>query len=323
MPEIDVHSSIANLALEQEVEASLRANELNPKLLYATPRQTALWRQVFLRHSPIHKNPEFARIYRDAFAQIFKTRAPGKILLVGLGCGTGLKEAELCARLKSDGREVSFSAIDVSRDLVVESAAKLSDVGATSDRHLVCDLAAVDFLKEWLNGLDGEGRRIFTFFGLIPNFTPLFVARFLKEILRPGDVALASVHLAPVSEGIDLDAAMRKVLPQYDNPETLAWLDAALDQWNLKQFMHEPMIRIGKTKTVPGYFGFASWNSSEIYQTWNPRSGVFTDTKFKLFQSLRYTPVLFEQLLRNEAGLKTKCLAMTACREEAIWLVQR
>ena len=59
--------------LEYEIEASLRANLLDPKLLYVTPRQTELWRQVFLKHSPIHGNPEFARIYREAFRRVVET----------------------------------------------------------------------------------------------------------------------------------------------------------------------------------------------------------------------------------------------------------
>jgi hypothetical protein len=40
----------------------------------------------------------------------------------------------------------------------------------------------------------------------------------------------------------------------------------------------------------------------------------------RLFYSLRYTPSLFENLLREE-GFSVELLALTSCREEAIWAV--
>jgi hypothetical protein len=320
MLEIDVHPSIANASLERVVEASLRANVLNPKLLYVTPRQTELWRQVFLKHSPIHGNPEFARIYRDAFTRIASERPPGKVWLVGLGCGTGLKERELCSQLESNRHDVSFSAIDVSRDLVVESAHKLSEAGARSERHLVCDLTEIEFLNEWLARIDPKTPRIFTFFGLVPNLTPMFVVRLFREILRPGDVILVSVHLAPVADDVDITAAMKAVLPQYDNPETIAWLNAALDEWKLTELMSEPRIRWGIVKTIPFFYGGAYWKSPALYDQWCslPR---WADPSFHLFRSLRYTPALFAELL-TKVGAHAELLAMTACREEAIWAIR-
>jgi SAM-dependent methyltransferase len=303
MPDIDVHPAIAHFELEREVEASLRANELNPKLLYVTPRQTELWRQVFLKHSPIHGNPEFARIYHDAYVRLSAELSPGKIWLVGLGCGTGLKERELCSQLKPGGHEVAFSAIDVSRDLVAESAHRLKEAGAESGHHLVCDLGETPFIKQWLAGVAGATPIIFTLFGLVPNLPPALVVRLMRELLRPGDVMLVSAHLAPMGEGVDLPTAMRKVLPQYDNAETHAWLGAAIYEWGLP--VSDPKIVIGEIENVPAFIAEA-----------RGKAGVW-----RLFHSLRYTPELFEKLL-CDAGFKIKRLSMTACREEAIWSVQ-
>jgi L-histidine N-alpha-methyltransferase len=309
MPEIDVHPLIAHISLEREVEASLRANELNPKLLYVTPRQTELWRQVFLKHSPIHGNPEFARIYRDAFTRLAEEWSPGKIWLVGLGCGTGMKERELCSQLESNGHEVTFSAIDVSRDLAAESAQRLADAGARSERHYVCDLYWISSIQRWLDEINAADRRIITLFGLVPNLPPPFVVRLLSDLLRPGDVLLINAHLAPVGDGVDLEEAMQKVLPQYANPETLAWLGAALDQWKLRESMGEPRMDTGLMKTIPAILAFTDRKSPAT-------------ADFLLFRSLRYTPELFENLL-SDAGFETERLAMTACREEAIWSVRQ
>lgn len=320
--QIDFHPSVGERALDREAVESLRANRIDPKLLYVTPRQAELWRQVFLRHSPIHANPEFARIYREAFAWVVDQLKPGKVLLVGLGCGTGLKELELYSCLKTRGRGALFSAIDVSRDLVEESARKLIAAGVGHERSLVCDLAEADYLADWLDRAARRENlpRLITFFGLVPNLAPSVVTRLFKAILRPGDILLASAHLAPVGDELDLPAAMRSVLPQYDNPETLAWLMAALEHGDLEDRVDAPETKIGEIEGVPAFVATARWKSSEPFERWGQRFSPKIEEPLRLFYSLRYTQVLFENLLRRE-GFNIELLAMTSCREEAIWAV--
>jgi hypothetical protein len=302
-----------------EFETSLRANELKPKLLYVTPRQTELWRQVFLKHSPIHGNPEFARIYNEAFARVAEI-APMRGWLVGLGCGTGLKERELCVRLKERGKEVLASAIDVSLDLVVQSTEAMARAGARAMGSLVCDLAHVEYLVRWLDETGVDAPRIFTFFGLVPNFDPTLVTRIFRALLRPGDQMLVSAHLVQVGDGADLSAAMLKVLPQYDNPETLAWLAGALEEWKLEDLVDAPQMKIGEIEGVPAFIGSATWKTSEPFMKWGQRFSPTADKPLRLFHSLRYTPELFEDFLRQK-GFRSERLAITACREEAIWSV--
>jgi hypothetical protein len=320
---IDFHPSVEEVALEREAIESLQANRIDAKFLYVTPRQTELWRQVFLRHSPIHANPEFARIYREAFARAVDRLQPGKVLLVGLGCGTGLKELELYSRLKAHGREVLFSAIDVSHDLVAESAQKLVAAGAGHRRSLVCDLAESAFLADWLDRAAGRENlpRLITFFGLVPNLAPSVVTRLFRSILRPGDVLLAGAHLAPIGEGLDPPAAMRSVLHQYDNPETLAWLTAALEHGGLKNRVDVPEMSIGRVEGVPAFVALARWKSSEPFKIGGRRFSPKGEEPLRLFHSLRHTPSLFENLLRSE-GFNVELLAMTSCREEAIWAIR-
>jgi len=308
MPGITVHPSMANIDLDDVLAASLRANRLDPKLLYVTPRQAELWREVSLKHSPIHSNPEFTRIYHEAYAQIAEGMRAEKIHIVGLGPGTGLKEAELAAKLQSQGCEVLFTAIDVSRDLVEEASKRVVATGASANSHLVCDLAELEFIKGWLDASDREMPRLFTFFGIVPNLEPAFAGKLMHELLRPGDVLLVSVHLAPVGEGVGIDAAMDRIVPQYDNAETLAWLREAMELWKLNARMQEPRIVADRQGKIPCIRGLASWNSS-------------ASAPFKLFFSLRYTPDLFEELLQ-QAGVQGEMLAITCCREEAIWAVR-
>jgi hypothetical protein len=299
--------------------ASLRSNRLDPKLLYVTPRQADLWRQVFLRHSPIHSNPEFARIYRDAFAQVAEQFPAGKIALVGLGCGTGWKELQLYSLLKRPGHEVAFSAVDVSRELVIESTQRLREAGAEEGGSLVCDLAETDFLAAWLERTTGRLPRLLTFFGLVPNLSPSLVTKLFRAVLRKNDTLLVSVHLAPVTDGRPLHEAMEIVLPQYDNAETRDWLAEALRQLGLSELLHPPEIGIGEVGGVPAFIGSAPWKVTAPLEFAGQRFSPSVEP-FHLFHSLRYTPALFEELMRRH-GFHYEQLAITACGEEAIWSI--
>ena len=197
-------SSPAANDLEKDIIASLRANRIAPKLLYVTPRQAELWRQVFLKHSPIHGNPEFARIYRETFALAAKMVLGSEVHLVGLGCGTGMKEAELCFQLVSNQRTVLFSPIDISRDLVEESAQRVAKAGARVVGGIVGDLTDVERVARWISEIRTEAPLLFTFFGMVPNLAPSVVTRLLRAILQPGDVLLVNAHLAPTGQGADL-----------------------------------------------------------------------------------------------------------------------
>lgn len=307
---------------QREAIESLQSNRIDPKFLYVTPRQSELWRQVFLKHSPIHANPEFSRIYRDAFAQITDRLKTKKVLLAGLGCGTGLKELQLYSTLKTGGGEALFAAIDVSFELVMESAQKLIAAGAEHRRSLVCDLAQSRFLGEWLNGLTEDLPRLITFFGLFPNFSPSDVMRLFRSILRLSDILLASAHLVPVDDNTELSAAMQSLLPQYDNSETLAWLNAVLELWGLESLVHPPEITVGQVDGIPAFLGLARWKTSKPFEKWGHWFSPKEEYPLRLFYSLRYTPLLFENRLREE-GFDVELLSITSCRQEAVWCIQK
>ena len=323
MVEIDSHPSVESRALDENAIQSLRTNRIEPKFLYLTSTQAEWWRQVFLRHSPIHGNPEFSRIYEEAFAKTADQLRARKIFLAGLGCGTGLKERELFSSLRTRDIDAQFAAIDVSRDLVIESVQRLVQAGATHHRSLVCDLAEVKFLGDWLGAATGDLSRVITFFGLFPNFAPSAIMKLFRAVLRPSDVLLASAHLAPLrNENRDeIPAAMKTVLPQYDNPETLAWLAAALESWNLQELVQPPEMKIGEIEGIPAFIAESRWKSNEPFERWGHRFSPDRENPLTLFHSLRYTPVLFESLLRRE-GFQIELLSTTSCREEAIWSIR-
>lgn len=317
--EIEFHVA-PGMGAAEEKAASLRANRIDPKFLYATPRQADLWREVFLRHSPIHANPEFTRIYREAFALAAKRMAGREILLAGLGCGTGMKEHDQYLALKAAGSHALFSAVDISRDLVEQSVTRLSAAGARHAGSLVCDLAESKFVARWLDGRSDGRARLMTFFGLIPNLAPAQVIDLLRRVIRPGDMLLASVHLAPVSETRGVVAAMRSVLPQYDNAETRAWLAVAIDEWGLTGRVDAPVVGVGEREGVPAIVGTARWKSGEPFGLWGHSFTPSREEPLRVFHSLRYTPALFEAAMRR-ANLRAERLALTRCGEEGIWAI--
>src|SRR5262249_16348105 len=86
----------------------------------------------------------------------------------------------------------------------------------------VCDLASANGLAHEFKRLSPAGAtRVFTFFGMIPNFEPRIILPNLASIVRTNDVLLFSANLAP---GADYVAGLKKILPQYDNPLTRDWL---------------------------------------------------------------------------------------------------
>ncbi len=261
------------------------------------------------------------RIYREAFSQISGQLDAQKVLLVGLGCGTGLKEQQLCLSLKATAGEALFAAIDVSKDLVVESAGKLVAAGAEHRRSLACDLAESEFIGQWLHDLDKKLSRLLTFFGLVPNLMPSTVIRLFRAVLRPGDRLLVSAHLAPVDDEHDLSSAMQSVLPQYDNPETLAWLQAAVRNWDLESLLEPGGMTVGEVEGVPAFRALARWKSDAHCEKWGRSFSTQAGIPLQLFSSLRYTPRLFQSLLRD-AGFDAELLSITACRQEAIWCVR-
>jgi L-histidine Nalpha-methyltransferase len=287
--------------------AALRAGRLDSRMLYSTPRQAELWSEVARHHSPVYTRPGFGRAYDEAFARVIPP--PGEFSLVGVGCGTGEKEAKLFQCLAASGRAPSnFTAIDVSDALVNASAKKLADFNCAQESHFVCDLNEVRLLFAWLKKWV-PGPRLLTFFGLIPNFSPSRLGKILRAFLRPHDLLLVSVHLVPGS--------MREILPQYDNPETLAWLTAALETHGLRKFLSDPTIIMGEVENIPAFLGRATWLCAEkITDDFVSIAGQ----PLILFQSLRYTPRQFEDWL-GENSFRGKHLASTPCGEEGFWSI--
>ena len=220
---VTVHPSQFPGAVRRQLVASLRAGQVPPKFLYDSVRQTQKWLEVHQAHSPSRIDGDVTRIYDAAFEDALGQAQDGVAALVGLGCGGGQKDTRCLAKLQPLITELHYVPCDVSQAMTLvarEAAAEQLSLGLV--HPLVCDLAEADDLGQALDDLlPGEAKRVFTFFGMIPNLEPDVILPKLRALLRDGDQLLFSANLAP---GRDYRAGVERVLPQYDNAETCNWL---------------------------------------------------------------------------------------------------
>ena len=218
-----VHHSQFPHAVQRQLLDGLRLGQVPPKFLYDSDRQTQKWLAVHRAHSPSRTDAGVQSIYDRAFDESLGQAADEAVCLVGLGCGGGQKDTRYLGKLKSIHTIVDYVPCDVSQAMTrVAREAAAAELPLERIHPLVCDLANAPDLGQVLDTIvSPETKRVFTFFGMIPNLEPDVVLPRLAELLLEGDQLLLSANLAP---GDDYRSGVETVLPQYDNAETRDWL---------------------------------------------------------------------------------------------------
>ena len=218
-----VHHSQFPHAVQRQLLDGLRLGQVPPKFLYDSDRQTQKWLAVHRAHSPSRTDAGVQSIYDRAFDESLGQAADEAVCLVGLGCGGGQKDTRYLAKLKSIHTIVDYVPCDVSQAMTrVAREAAAAELPLERIHPLVCDLANAPDLGQVLDTIvSPETKRVFTFFGMIPNLEPDVILPRLAELLLEGDQLLLSANLAP---GDDYRGGVEVVLPQYDNAETRDWL---------------------------------------------------------------------------------------------------
>ena len=219
MIHVAIHPSQFPEQVRADLLKSLRTREIQHKFHYESYKQAQKWLAVHEAHSPARNDSSCAAVYDAAFRWVARKFQKTDICVIGLGCGGGQKDAALLRRFKSAGARSTYSAVDVSLPLVIVARLRASRF-AESTTGLVCDLEMASGIRAQLCGCSAP-QRVLTFFGMIPNSEPDVILPRLRKLLRRGDVVLMSANLAP---GGDYRAGLKRVLPQYDNAETIDWL---------------------------------------------------------------------------------------------------
>ena len=322
--QVSIHPSQFPDAVHAELRASLAGRRMNHKFHYDTPGRARRWLAVHEAHSPARTDPGCLAMYERAFSAATSVLGPGEVRLIGLGCGGGQKDAQLLRELVRQSRRCSYVPLDVSPTLVLVAREAARRVIPEDAIHpCVADLAVADPLLGALDTLGGSDvPRIFSFFGMIPNFEPGMILPRLAALLRTDDWLLFSANLAP---GADYAAGVTQILPQYDNPETRRWLWTVLEDHGAGSEEQRLQFAVEPDPLEPDLLRLAAhWDVTRdatlaLEQEHFP---IEAGERFRLFFSYRHTPITVVRLL-GKHGLTVVDGWSTSSGEEGVFLCRR
>ncbi|MBI5800678.1 MAG: L-histidine N(alpha)-methyltransferase [Verrucomicrobia bacterium] len=315
------------MAIEAAFCASIQSGRMNHKFHYDTPKQSLRWLRVHEAFSPARQDLSCQAAYETGAAAAAQLIGRGDIDVVSLGCGGGQKELGLLRALRTlnPERRVRYVPTDVSVSLalIAREAAVAAGTTASDCAPLVLDLAlAEDWGKALESVLMPGVRRVVTFFGMLPNFSPAEALPRLSGLLKPKDVLLVSANLAP---GKNYAASVRKILPQYDNTLTGEWLFSVLADIGVAHGDGRMEFRVAKCPEGSGLLrveaGFVFRRACTLRyggKEWRCRRG----DRFGLFFSYRHTSEQMEGLFLQH-GLRMESQWLNLTGDEGVFLLRR
>lgn len=321
---VTIHASQFPDAVRRDLLESLRTRQVNHKFHYDSVKQTQKWLALHQAYSPSRNDPDCAAVYSAAFSAAVAGHQTSRAHVIGLGCGGGQKDTQLLKQLGIFGKEPIYTPCDVSTAMVlVARQTALSVVSEENCLPFVCDLASAEDLPGIIQNLrPAEVTRLITFFGMIPNFEPGHILPKLASLLRSHDQLLLSANLAP---GADYAAGVQKILPQYDNELTHAWLMTFLLDLGVERTDGELRFAVqeyppgGSLKRVAALFRFLKSCRLEIE---GERFEFRAEETIRLFFSYRYTPDRVRRLL-GQHGFELREQWITNSEEEGVFLCRR
>ncbi|HZT23087.1 MAG TPA: L-histidine N(alpha)-methyltransferase [Verrucomicrobiae bacterium] len=319
---VAIHESQFPENVRRALRASLRTRKINPKFHYDSVKQTQKWLALHQAHSPSRRDPDVRGIYEQSFAATAAKIKSAGVHVVGLGCGGGQKDSRLLAGLQSSGKKIFYTPCDVSVAMVLTARETARTVlPAENCFPLVCDLAATeDWSAVFAPLLVSGASRLFTFFGMIPNFEPRGILPKLASLVRRNDWLLFSANLAP---GPDYPAGVRKILPQYDNDLTRDWLmtlllDLGMERRDGRLKFSVEAGDFGLLRVVANFHFVRVRRIEAEGETFMFQPGE----KIRLFFSYRYTPERVQTVLARW-GLAVCEQWIAGSAEEGVFLCRK
>jgi uncharacterized SAM-dependent methyltransferase len=314
---VAVHPNQFPDAFQRELIAGLRQRSVPPKFHYLSYLQSQKWLVLHNAWSPSRNDADCAEAYEKAFESATNLLLPRRLQVIGLGCGSGQKEARLLTLLAQNGKGLSYNPCDVSLPLLLSASEEAKRaVPNMPYTPLMCDMAVAEDLPTVFYDLQDKPGRLITFFGMIPNFEPEKIMPKLAALVRPGDLLLFSANLAP---GPDYGAGVRQVLPGYDNPETRDWLLTFLFDLGLEPSdggLKFSIEDVRDFKRITADFHFAQDRALTVY---GERIEFHSGESLRLFFSYRYTSETIGLLLTSH-GLEVAGQWISKSGEEGVFL---
>jgi uncharacterized SAM-dependent methyltransferase len=310
---------------------SLRARQVNHKFHYQSYAQTAKWLALHETHSPARKNAAVASLYSN-FLSTISARLTKKltgarkcgppISVIGLGCGSGWKDARLIERLRQKHREIRYIPVDVGAPMVLTARKTVaSQISQENCFPVVADLATSTGLGRILDEISPrKTSRIITVFGMLPNFEPDEILPALAALVKPGDFLAISANLAP---GNDYRAGVERILPQYNNRETRDWLLTFFSDLGFDSQAGDLLFTVEEVGTAPTLLRIEANYVLSVSQRIVVEGEQFLFSKgdkIRAFYSYRHTAPLVRELMEN-TGLRVIDEMLDSSGEEGLFMV--
>jgi L-histidine N-alpha-methyltransferase len=317
-----VHPSLHAETQAKKRADSLRLGEIEHAFHYVGTRQAQLWLEVHRRHAPMYSDPAFEANYRQVFAEVAQSLSGQPLHIIGLGAGGGQKESWLLEMVQDLDCQCRYTPVDVSLELALLSAEAAAGRSAYDITPVVGDLSLLADLPAWLERYSTDELRIYTAFGLTPNFLPSWIFPHLHHVLRPQDKLLLSANLASTDADTDesYGRSCAAILPQYDNAETRRWLGQVLIDWGIAQYLSAPRFAIESIENLLAFAVRSEWLDDVSFPWEGERFHARKGNELRLFYSLRYTPNRLQEALKRY-GLRMGQGHTTPCGREGVWQV--
>jgi len=276
--------------------------ELPASALYSHPSLARLWKKVHFACSPFIHRPAIRKLFSQPAPLLRSLLKTQPYHVIALGCAEGLKESLLLRKLP---QPFHLTTADTSLTMARIAARKLPAKKKTTRK---LDLTSPSSLSRALqfHSLSQPPTRLLTLFGVLPNLDPLPLLRRLTKTLRPCDLLLFSTNLAPRKNP---RAGALRILPQYENPATRRWLEAAARRYRPRLPQGQLVFQINSDPRQPSLARLeARWISSR-------------STKI-IFSSRRPTAPQVESWIQA-SGLRRLKRWIEPLGEEGVWLVTR
>lgn len=311
----------ANLGLLQN---GLNRRVLPQKFLYQSHGQTARWVALHRAWSPAQRDNECSRLYQQA-AEWAASLVPTPLVhLAGLACGNGHKEIVLASALRARGKTVIFSAVETGLPMALTATNEFAQAHhGLQTNSVLADLPHTQTLPALLRQLEPAGAaRILTLFGVVHTFEPTELLPKILNAVRSQDLLLLSLNMAPANS---YESSLERILTQYDNPETYAWLEGALLELGFERGDCQIQFLIAESPTTPGlrrFLATAHLQRPRTIEIGGRASSFQTGDQIQLFYSYRYTRNTARELIVG-AGLDVVAEFIAANEEEGVFLCRR
>ena len=308
-------------ALREGLLQSLRARQIDHKFHYESYKQSRKWLALHRAYAPSRIDDDCMAIYARAFEEAAGRVESREAWLVGLGCGGGQKDTRLLELLQNAGVQPGYIPCDVSLALVLTARkAALEQIPADRCQPLVCDLSNADVAGILDHSPASQSPKVFTFFGMIPNFEPSAILPRLASMVGPRDWLLFSANLAP---GPDYAGGVARVIGGYDNALTRDWLGTFFSDLGVEAQDGAIEFNIEEGQAgllrIAAKFRFARARDLTVE---DERFAFHPGDTVRLFFSYRHTPETAARCL-TEHGLAIEKQWIASSGEEGVFLCRK